>query len=93
MNKIVIAPISHNEYEDVQLNEKCLRHSINRSEGKDHNSGTYQLIKLTIFLCFALMTKYINKTMGMVDYVLVIRDNYKKRAILVTIQKIFFVKL
>ena len=37
MNKLVIAPISHNEYKDFLLNKKRLRHSINRIEGKDHN--------------------------------------------------------
>ena len=30
MNKNVAATISHNEYKDVLLNNKCLRHSMNR---------------------------------------------------------------
>ena len=31
---------SHNEYEDVFLNNKCLRHSKNRIQSKDHRTGT-----------------------------------------------------
>ena len=30
MNKNVVATIRHNEYKDVLLNKKCLRHSMNR---------------------------------------------------------------
>ena len=30
VNKNAVARISHNEYKDVLLNNKCLRHSINR---------------------------------------------------------------
>ena len=30
VNKNVVAAISHNEYKDVLLNNKCLRHSMNR---------------------------------------------------------------
>ena len=30
VNKKVVSTISHNEYEDVLLNDKCLRHSMNR---------------------------------------------------------------
>ena len=29
-NRKVVATISHEEYKDVLLNKKCLRHSINR---------------------------------------------------------------
>ena len=36
VNRNVVATISHNEYKDVLLNEKCLRHSINRIQSKDH---------------------------------------------------------
>ena len=30
VNRSVVATISHNGYEDVLLNNKCIRHSINR---------------------------------------------------------------
>ena len=33
-NKNIFARISHNEYKDVLLNKKCLRHLINRSKIK-----------------------------------------------------------
>ena len=36
LNKNVVATISHNEYEDVLLKNKCLRHSMNRIQSKDH---------------------------------------------------------
>ena len=36
VNKNIVAIISHNEYKDVLLNKKCLRHSVNRSQSKDH---------------------------------------------------------
>ena len=34
VNRNVVAAISHNEYKDVLLNKKCLRHSINRIQSK-----------------------------------------------------------
>ena len=30
VNRNVVATISHNEYKDVLMNKKCLRHSMNR---------------------------------------------------------------
>ena len=33
--------ISNNEYTDVLLNKKYLRHSMNRIQSKDHRIGTY----------------------------------------------------
>ena len=41
VNKNVVATISHNEYRDVLLNMKCLWHSMNRVQSKDHRIGTY----------------------------------------------------
>ena len=40
MNKNVGATTGHNEYKDVLLNNKCIRHSINRIQSKDHRKGT-----------------------------------------------------
>ena len=36
VNKNFVVTISHNEYKDVLLNKKCLRHLINRIQSKDH---------------------------------------------------------
>ena len=35
-NKNVVAAISLSEYNNVLLNKKCLRHSMNRIQSKDH---------------------------------------------------------
>ena len=51
VNKDVVATISHNEYKDVLLNKKCLRHSMNRIESKGHGIGTYEINKISLF-CF-----------------------------------------
>ena len=40
-NVNVVATISHNEYKDALLNNKCVRHSMNRIQSKDHRIGTY----------------------------------------------------
>ena len=41
VNKNIVATISHNECKDVLLNKKCLRHSMNKIQSKDHRIGTY----------------------------------------------------
>ena len=43
MNKNVLATTSHNEHKDVLLNNKCLRHSMNRIQSKDHRIGSYEI--------------------------------------------------
>ena len=43
---------------DVLLNKKCLRHSMNKIQGKDHRIGIHEF-------SLVLMTKYISKTMNM----------------------------
>ena len=43
--------ISHNEYKDVLLNNKCIRHSMNRIQSKDHRLGTYDINKISLS-CF-----------------------------------------
>ena len=43
MNKNVFTTISHNEYKDVLLNKKCIRHSMNRIQSRDHRIGTYKI--------------------------------------------------
>ena len=39
LNRNIVATISHNQYKDVLLNMKCLRHSMNRTESADHKIG------------------------------------------------------
>lgn len=39
VNRNVIAAISHNEFKDVLLNKKCLRHSMSGIQGKVHRIG------------------------------------------------------
>ena len=51
VNKNVDATISHNEYKDVMLNKKCLRHSMNRIQSKDHRIGTFEINKISLS-CF-----------------------------------------
>ena len=43
LNKNVVATISHNKYKDILLNKKCLRHSMNRIESKNHRIVTYEI--------------------------------------------------
>ena len=62
VNRNVLVAISHNEYKDVLLNNKCLRHSVVRLELKVKITEQ-ELMKLTEFHCLVLMTKYIFKTM------------------------------
>ena len=51
VNTNVVATISHNEHIDVLLNNKYLRHSINRIQRKDHRIGTYEINKISLS-CF-----------------------------------------
>ena len=44
-NRNVVAMISHYEYEDALLNNKCIRHSLNRIQSKDHRIRTYEISK------------------------------------------------
>ena len=59
VNKNVAATISHNEYKNVLLNNKCLRHLMKRIQSKDHRIGTYEINKNS--LTFFDDKKYIHK--------------------------------
>ena len=48
VNRNVVATISHNEYKDVLLNNKGIRHSVNRIQGKDHRIRTYEINKISL---------------------------------------------
>ena len=64
VNKNFVATISHNEYNDVLLNTKCLRHSINTIQSKDQRIGTYEISK-NFLPCFD--ENYTSKTMDVMD--------------------------
>ena len=64
VNRNVVATISHNEYEGVLLNNKCLRHSTNRIQSKDHRTGTYEIKKIH---CPIFLTQFMFKTMDIMD--------------------------
>ena len=51
MKKNVVKIISHNYYQDVFLINKCIRHSTNRIQSKEHRTGTYEINKIS-FSCF-----------------------------------------
>ena len=46
-----IKKLSQNECKDVLLNNKCLRHSVNRIQSKDHRIGTDKINKISLY-CF-----------------------------------------
>ena len=48
MNKNIVATVSHNEYKDILLNKKCLRHSMNRIQSKDHRLRTYEINRFSL---------------------------------------------
>ena len=43
----VITTIIHYESYDVLLNKKCLRHSVNRIQSKDHKIKTCEINKIS----------------------------------------------
>ena len=43
MNKNVVVAMSHNEYKDNFLNNKCLRHWKNRIQSKNDGIGNYEI--------------------------------------------------
>ena len=51
MNKNVIVTVSHNKCKDVLLNDKCVRHYMNRTQSKNHRIWTYE-IKKNSLSCF-----------------------------------------
>ena len=51
VNRNVLTTISHNEYKDILFNNKCIRHSMNIIQSKDHSIGTYEINK-TPLPCF-----------------------------------------
>ena len=50
-NRNVVATIGHIKFKDVLLENKCLRHSMNRIQSKDHRIETYEINKISLS-CF-----------------------------------------
>ena len=50
-NRNVVATVSHSEYKDMLLNNKCVRHTMNRIQSKCHRIGTYGSNKIS-WSCF-----------------------------------------
>ena len=48
VNKNVVVTIGYNEYKDVLLNNKCIRHSVNIIQNKDHRIETYVIKKISL---------------------------------------------
>ena len=47
----MLLKVNQNEYKDVLLNKKCLRHLMNRIQSKNHKIGTYEINKISLS-CF-----------------------------------------
>ena len=48
VNKDDVVAISHNEYKEVLLNKKCLKHSMNRIPRNDRRIGTNEINKISL---------------------------------------------
>ena len=59
INKNIVVTINQNEYKDVLLNKKYLRHSINGIQSKGHRIGAYEINSISLS-CFDDKT-YIQK--------------------------------
>ena len=46
VNKNIVETVSHSEYKDVLLNNKCLMHVMNRIQSKYQAIGTYEINKI-----------------------------------------------
>ena len=100
VNENVVVTVSHNEYKDVFLSNKCLGHLMNMIQSKNLRIKTYEIkwislscfdekIYIQINGCDGLALGYYELYDG-----LALRVNYKKTTvILITTQKSFFVKL
>ena len=100
VNENVVVTVSHNEYKDFFLKNKCLGHLMNMIQSKNLRIKTYEIkwislscfdekIYIQINGCDGLALGYYELYDG-----LALRVNYKKTTvILITIQKSFFVKL
>ena len=81
-HKNAVVTISHNEYKDVLLINKCLGYSIYRIQSKDHRIRAYEINKISLS-CFD--DKIYLQKMDVMDWLLVFGVNKKKTVILITI--------
>ena len=42
-HQTVVSKKSHNKYKDFLLNKKCLRHSMNKIQSRNHKIGTREI--------------------------------------------------
>ena len=47
VNRNDVTTISYNKYKDALLNHKCIRHSMNRIQSKDHRIGAHEINKIS----------------------------------------------
>ena len=47
VNRNIVLTVSHNEEKYVLLNNKCIKHSMNRVQSKEHRIGTYEINKIS----------------------------------------------
>ena len=71
-------------YKDVLSNKKCLKDSMNRIQSKDHRIRTYEINKISLSCSDDKIYIQNNGCDGLAFII--------KTVILITIQKIFFVK-
>ena len=64
VDRNVVTTISYNEYKNILLNKKFLRHSMNKIQSKDHRIRTYEINKIDLS---AQMIKYTSKKMDVMD--------------------------
>ena len=48
VNENIVEKIVHNEYNDVLFSNKCIRHSKNRVQIKDHRIENYKIKKIVL---------------------------------------------
>ena len=46
VNRNAVVTIIHNEYKDILFNNKCIRHTMNKIQSKDHRMRAYEIIKI-----------------------------------------------
>ena len=63
VNENVFATVSHNKYKGSFLNNKHLKHSMNRIQSKNHRAGTYETKKIYL-TCFNNKIHVLNNGFG-----------------------------
>ena len=58
VNKSVDRTISQNKYKYVFLNNKCLRHSVNRNQSKNYKKGNKLFCRVCCFNFFSIQNSF-----------------------------------